>query len=119
MKLMTEAEVKIQIRNDREGKILQFDKPVCQIGLSEEESARLASSLLRGIREGITAEIRILIDDGFFKKERKFAEIKKELKKRGLNVKSDSLAAVLSKMSGRKELKRFGHRRQYKYTQFI
>lgn len=116
---MTEAEVKVSIRDNDRGKIVLFDRPVVQMELSAEESARIGSFLLKNINRGLTAEIRILIEDGFFQKEKKFNEIQKKLEEKGLTVKPDSLAVILSKMSRRRELKRLGNIRRYKYVQSI
>lgn len=67
------------------------------IGLTKEEAARIGTSLVADRQVGITNELRKLIDGGFFLSPKGFAEIRRELIHRGLQVGSGSLNVILSK----------------------
>lgn len=117
MDIKTESGIKVSVARDLDAKILMFDKPVRILSLTELESRRLSASLNRDSKIRLTGGLRDLITNGFFKKEKKFSEIKGKLKSEGLKVKSGSLSVVLEKLVDRGELMREGKRRSYKYSQ--
>ncbi|MFQ6051021.1 MAG: hypothetical protein ACE5K4_04955 [Candidatus Hydrothermarchaeota archaeon] len=117
MEMRTQSGLKITIFEEEGLKVISFNKPIKATGLTKEESIRLGTMLMRDVQTGITAEIRKLINEGFFKRERRFGEIKKELLSRGVPVKSASLNIVLNKMVEKNELLRTGEPRSYLYRQ--
>lgn len=119
MNMRTESGIKVSVTRDLDTKVLMFDKPVRILSLTDVESRRLSASLIRDSKTRLTGELRELINNGFFKKEKEFSEIKRKLRSKGLKVKSGSLSVILEKMVDRGELKREGKRRSYKYSQPI
>ncbi len=117
MEMRTQSGLKISIFEEEGLKVISFNKPIKATGLTREESIRLGAMLIRDVQIGITAEIRKLINEGFFKEHRRFGEIKKELLGRGIPIKSASLNVVLSKMFEKDELLRTGEPRSYLYKQ--
>jgi hypothetical protein len=64
---------------------------------------------------GITAEIRNLIDSGFFSEPKNFSAVKTELFMKGIETKATSLNMIITKMVERGELIRMGKKGAYTY----
>lgn len=107
--------IRVSVQENGDSKLLLFDRPAKVIELTREESTRLGSSLLKGGRVGITAELRNLIDSGFFSEPKNFSGIKSELFLKGVETKATSLNMVLTKMVERGELIRIGEKGTYMY----
>jgi hypothetical protein len=116
MDLELTSGIKISIQESGNSKIVLFDKPVKTMELSGEESARLGAALKRNGRTGVTAELRNLIDAGFFKEPKTFHGIKTELFQKGVETKATSLNMLISKMVERGELTRIGKKGAYTYS---
>lgn len=112
MRMKTDSNMEIEIREYADSKTLAFGSSVRQLGLTEKECVKLGTYLMSMKKEGITDEVRNLIVDGFFNKARSFGEIKKKISK---NVNRSSLAVVLSNLYERGELERKGTKGNYKY----
>lgn len=120
MDIKVDSRVRISIVDDEGSKIMTFDRPVRIVEFTREEASRLGASLIRGHDQvGITAELRKLIDSGFFSEPKRLGEIKKELYHKGVPVKLASLNVVLSKLVGRRELGKSGQRGFYKYYRVV
>jgi hypothetical protein len=115
MDLKLSSGVKVSIQENGNSKLLLFDKPVKVMELTQEESKKLGASLIKGYRSGITAELRNLIDSGFFSEPKNFSNIKTELFMKGVETKATSLNMVLTKMVERGELIRSGKKGAYTY----
>lgn len=115
MNLELSSGLKVSVLQNGSSKLLLFDKPVKVVELTKAESTRLGSSLIKGGREGVTAELRNLIYTNFFSKPKSFGSIKTELFLKGVEVKPTSLNMVLTKMVERGELDRIGNRGSYLY----
>jgi len=115
MEVRTKVGVKVKIVSNGSLKTLNFDKPVRSIELTLDESRNIGNLLTRGIKTGITAEIRKLIIENFFSTPQSFRNIKDELQRKGIEVKSASLNTILGKMVERKEFNRTGTRGAYLY----
>ena len=107
--------IKVSIQENGNSKFLLFDRPIKAMELSQEESTQLGSSLMKGSRLGVTAELRNLISSGFFVDPKTFANIKSELFQKGVQVKTTSLNTVLTKMVEKGELLKQGQRGSYLY----
>jgi len=116
MDLKLESGLRVSVQENGDSKLLLFDRPVKAIELSLEESTRLGSSLIRGGRTGVTAELRKLIDSGFFAESKSFTNIKTELFFKGIEAKATSLNMVLTKMVERGELTKAGQKGAYLYN---
>jgi len=117
MEIKTKVGIKVEVRSNGSLKIMTFDKPVRLIELTKDEARHIGSLLTLEAKTGITAELRKLIFEKFFSAPRSFRDIKEELHKKGVEVKSASLNTILSKMVERKELVRVGTRGAYLYQQ--
>jgi hypothetical protein len=84
-----------------------------------EEAAKFGSALIVDRQSGITNELRKMLEAGFFIQPRKFGDIKSELQSRGVSVKPSSLHEILTRMVERKEIRRTGPKRLYKYCQAV
>lgn len=115
MNLELNSGLKVSVLENGDSKLLLFDRPVKVVELTKEESIRLGSSLTKGGRAGITAELRNLIYSNFFSKPKSFGSIKTELFLKGVEIKPTSLNMLLTKMVERKELDRIGKRGSYLY----
>ncbi len=118
MDILTQIGIKISIMKDEgtNSKYLIFDRPVQIIELTNEEAAKLGSSMIKDKQIGITTRIRKLIYSGFFKDPKSFREIKQEFQKNDLRIKSSSLNVILIKFVERNELIRIGKQRSYLYS---
>jgi len=115
MDLKLNSGIKVSIQENGSSKLLLFDKPVKVMELTREESTRLGSSLIKGCRTGITAELRNLINSGFFSEPKNFSSIKTELFMNGIETKATSLNMMITKMVERGELTRIGKKGAYAY----
>lgn len=115
MDLKLSSGLKVSVQENGDSKLLLFDRPVKVMELTREESTRLGSSLIKGGRVGITAELRNLIDSGFFSEPKNFGSIKTELFLKGVETKATSLNMMLTKMVERGELIRVGEKGAYMY----
>ena len=116
MDLKLGSGLRVSVQENGNSKLLLFDRPVKAMELSLEESTRLGSSLIKGGRVGVTAELRKLIASGFFAESKSFANIKTELFFRGIEAKATSLNMMLTKMVERGELTRTGRKGIYLYN---
>ena len=108
--------IRVSIQENGDSKLLFFDRPVKGMELSQKESAQLGAILLkREGNSGITAELRNLINTGFFNCPRNFSTIKNTLVEKEINVTATSLNRILSKLVEREELLREGQRGAYVY----
>ena len=119
MKVKTKVGINVEVNSNGPLKTMSFDRPVRLIELTKDESRHIGSLLLLGAKTGITAELRKLIIENFFNTSQSFRNIKKELYKKGVEVKSASLNTILGKMVERKELMRVGTRGAYLYQTSI
>jgi len=115
MDLKLSSGIKVSIQENGSSKLVLFDKPVKVMELTLEESTRLGSSLIKGGRTGITAELRNLIDSGFFSEPKNFSNIKTELFLKSVETKATSLNMMITKMVERGELIRIGKKGAYTY----
>lgn len=115
MNLKLSSGVRISVQNNGISKLLLFDRHVRVVELTREESMKLGVSLTENQQTGVTAELRNLIESGFFSEPRSFRSIKTELFQRGVETKAASLNRILTKMIRKGELKRKGQRRSYLY----
>jgi len=115
MEMQTDAGVLVKVVHEKRGRLLIFSRPVQLLELSSQEATSMGNSLVRDGQVGITPAIRDLKKHGFFRKPRRFGDIKKELSGKGLRVKSASLNVVLSKLVERQELTRQGEPGEYLY----
>jgi hypothetical protein len=117
MEVKTKVGIQIEVLANGSSKIMSFDKPIRSIELTNNESAHIGSLLTRNAKTGITTELRKLAFEKFFSSPRSFRDIKNQLHKRNVDVKSASLNTILGKMEERKELVRIGTRGSYLYQQ--
>jgi len=119
MDILTKSGVRISvIREVDDTKSLIFDRPIKGIiGLTKEESMKVGILLIRDARNGLTADLRKLMEENFFLEGKKFSEIKGKLESGGTKVKSGSLSVILRKMVERGELIRVGEKGSYRYSQ--
>jgi len=115
MEVKTKVGIRVEIESDGSSKTLNFDKPVRSIELTKDESRHIGNLLNLEVKTGITAELRKLVIENFFSTPQSFRNIREELHKKGVEVKSASLNTILSKMIERKELRRTGTRGAYLY----
>lgn len=116
MDMKLSSGVKVSIQENGDSKLLLFDRPVKVMELSRLESSRLGCSLMKSCRVGITAELRNLIDSGYFAESKSFSNIKAELFLKGIEARATSLNMVLTKMVERGELTRAGRKGAYGYS---
>lgn len=118
MEILTESGVRISVIKEVDDmKSLIFDRPIKGIiGLTKEESMKVGALLIRDTRNGLTADLRNLIDENFFLEGKKFSEIRSKLESTGAKVKSGSLSVILRKMVERGELIREGEKGSYRYS---
>jgi hypothetical protein len=107
--------VKVSVHEEETSKFLVFDTPVRAIELTTVESIKLGSSLMKGGRTGVTAELRNLIESGFFSKPKSLSNIKTKLFHEGIETRASSLNVLLSKMVERGELNKEGRKGSYLY----
>lgn len=117
MEIKTLSDIKVSVFEDNNSKVIAFDRPVKQIELSSNESSRIGLSLIGNKATGITAELRELLREGYFKETRRFRAIREELAKRELVVKPPSLHVVITKMVENQELSRNGDIKNYEYLE--
>jgi hypothetical protein len=115
MEIKTKSGIQVDVHLEGHSKILTFNKPVRSIELSKEESAHIGTLLGLNAKTGITAELRKLVIENYFAVPKSFGDIKKELHRKGVEVKSASLNTILGKMVERQELSRTGTRGAYLY----
>lgn len=115
MEVKTRAGIQIEIHSGGSLKTIYFDKPVRSLELTRDEASHIGSLLTREVKTGITAEIRKLVIENFFSTPRSFRDVKEELYRKGVQVKSASLNTILGKMIERQELTRMGTRGAYLY----
>jgi hypothetical protein len=115
LRIKTEANVQVSVMEEGDYKILCFDKPVRQIGLSKLEASSLGFALKQGKNYGITDELRTLIKEGFFKEKKRFSDIRSKLAELDIFPQPSSLNVVLNKMVTRGEILREGKPKGYKY----
>jgi hypothetical protein len=115
MEVKTKVGISVEVESKGSLKTINFDKPVLSIELTKDESRNIGNLLTREIKTGITAEIRKLVIENFFATPHSFRDIKEELRRKGVNVKSASLNTILGKMVERHELVRSGTSGSYLY----
>jgi hypothetical protein len=116
MELKTESGVTVRVSHNGNGsRLLTFNLPVQVLEVSGEEATTIASSLARDRQTNMTPILRELKQQGFFKRPKRFGEIKKSLTDKKIPVKSSSLNVVLSKLVDRGELLRKGKLGAYSY----
>lgn len=115
MEVKTKVGVRIEVESKGSLRTINFNKPVLSIELTKDESRNIGNLLTREVKTGITAEIRKLILENFFATPHSFGDIKEELRRKGVYVKSASLNTILGKMVEREELVRSGTRGAYLY----
>jgi len=115
MDLKLSSGLRISIVKSGDSKIVIFDKPVKEMELTKEESMKLGATLLKGTYVGVTAELRNLIDSGFFSEPKSFGHVKTELFMKGVDSRATSLNMLLTKMVERGELKKIGRKGTYEY----
>jgi hypothetical protein len=116
MELLTLSGKKLLITNGERGKLLAFDSPVATVELTDDEALRLAYALGKQKQAKLTQSLRQLIDSGFLKKPKSFADVKNELEGNGIVVKSSSLHVLLTNIVERGELSRKGSKGAYTYS---
>jgi len=116
MDLKLSSGLRVSVQENGNSKLLLFDKPVKAMELSQDESTRLGFTLMKGGRIGVTAELRKLIDSGFFTEPKSFTSIRTELFLKGIEAKATSLNMLLTKMIERGELTRTGRKGTYLYN---
>jgi len=116
MDLKLSSGIKVSIQENGNSKLVLFDKPVKVMELTIEESTRIGASLIKGGRMGITAELRNLIDSGFFSDPKNFSNIKAQLFLKGVETRATSLNMMITKMVEKGELVRTGKKGAYMYT---
>ncbi len=116
LEIDAESGVKVKVEHgDNGSRLVMFSRPVKVLELSTEEATTVGSSLIRDRQTVLTPSLRALKQAGFFRKPRSFAEIKKELRERGLKIKSTSLNMALVKLVDRQEVARTGKTGSYLY----
>lgn len=115
MEIKTNVGVQIEVRANGLSKVMSFDKPIRLIELTKDESAHIGTLLTMDSKTGITAELRKLVIEKFFSSPRSFRDIKNQLHRKNVAVKSASLNTILGKMVERQELIRTGTRGAYLY----
>lgn len=110
--------IRISLQENDGFKLLFFDRPVKGMELSQKESAQLGAFLLKGDGHfGVTAELRNLINAGFFANPRNFSAIKSAIIQKEVEVTATSLNRVLTKLVDREELVREGQKGAFLYRE--